>query len=420
MAFCYNCGVRIDDICRFCPECGVELQPSVSANPAAVPGTKLFGSLFDKQEQKREAVGTPFLPGYAAAYLLTNTEALSRKFGCKRQDVVRRIEQYIEMRRQGGVCFLLLDVCDYKPCQKENRHFLRSTISLSPQDGWQQHQRLLIDRYVYDTSVGSDANGDKHGVDYLFIIGGNDIIPMPLVGKHPSKLNGILSDVPYGYLYGDKTEMMITDNSLFYQAMHLMVGRLPFGDDATLDNLDTYINNVSYHTSNRLCLPFQGVYSQCDPNWMKVTACITEQFYESGLLIPPFERMGEDATFRHIRLTPPVVLNSPDPSYDTSMAFYPHASLYLFNMHGSDHPARPCYSGCGKKFCDGIHPEYFAAIEPLNLVISEACWGAKHTALRQEESILLTAMGNKTLAFIGSTHVAFGNTDDRLNQSPGL
>ncbi len=421
MKYCSNCGTQLDDDCLFCIECGEKTvleQDSVEPNKGHAKAWDFipFSTVFDGQHEQKPSK-TTIPDGYAVAYLLTDTRALSQKLGCKRTEVQQRLEQYIKIRRESGVFFILLDACDYTPCLKENKRLFSNSISLTRNDGWLQYQRLVTDRYIYDTEE------NKHEVDFLFIVGSDDTIPMPMVGKHVDG-SSIQSDVPYAYLFGDKTEALIADYSIFHQTMHLLVGRLPFGNDATLQTLDTYISNVAALTHEGNRVPFSGIYAQTDPNWQLVTSAITNDFYSNGLLVGPFEHMGEGATFRNIRLTPPVALNNIIREYHTESAFYPCASLYMFNMHGSEHPAHPGYGGYDaetcRNYCVGLTPEYFSAIRTPNVVITEACWGAKHNNLNTNESILLSSLSNKTIAFIGSSHTAYGNVDVSFERMPEL
>lgn len=267
MHYCRNCGTIVDDDSRFCPECG--------APQVIFPEEK--ASANDSAQQKAASPSAVFADGLECGYLLTNTELLAQALCCTHGDILQRIERYIRLRQQDGVQLLLLDTCDYAPCQKVNRSLLRRNKRLTPADGWLAHQRLLVDRYLYDTG----PEGGNRDVRYLFIIGGDDVIPVPRVGKHKRDDSLIASDVPYAFLLDEKVEQLIDSMELFYQSAHLLVGRLPFGSDATLETFDVYIRNVVRHSERGMQIDFNGMYIQCDTSWKRVTSLIADDFSRS-------------------------------------------------------------------------------------------------------------------------------------------
>ncbi len=400
MHYCRNCGTIVDNDSRFCPECG--------APQVIFPEEK--ASANDSARQKAASPSAVFADGLECGYLLTNTELLAQALCCTHGDILQRIERYIRLRQQGGVQLLLLDTCDYAPCQKVNRSLLRRNKRLTPADGWLAHQRLLVDRYLYDTG----PEGGNRDVRYLFIIGGDDVIPVPRVGKHKRDDSPIASDVPYAFLLDEKVEQLIDSMELFYQSAHLLVGRLPFGSDATLETFDVYIRNVVRHSERGMQIDFNGMYIQCDTSWKRVTSLIADDFFKERLVVGNLPTMHESTSFQGIRLTPPLGVSTPMAGLQTQDAFWYPASLLLFNMHGGEHPGSPGYSGevdhLGH-FCTGITPQFLSLLSNPNVIMSEACWGAKFIGLHTMESMMLSALTTNTLAFIGSSHVAYGCVD---------
>ena len=381
MGFCYNCGTRLDEGDRFCPECGTPQDGAEAPSTAA------------KEAENAESV---------QGYLFTNLKLLASKLGISAKEVRGLLEAYADMRRACGVDYELLDASDYHARLPMNQGFFRSRVKLEPSDGWHAHQRLLMDRYFSDAEQGKVA-------DCLFIIGSDDIIPMPAVGRHSSDGTPFATDLPYAYLYGDKTEALIDSHAIYQQVQHLCVGRLPLPDDATPDMLSVYLRNAQEVSQSGL--DFSTAYAQCDPHWKRVTGTLTRELREGGWFYD-YDLPEEYCYRRSLLLSPMVTSGNVDEVFNTG------ACIYLFNMHGDRHPASNDYygesmaqPGQASAMYPGITPRQFRTILRPNVVVSEACYGAKPNHRRHDESILLSSLVAKTVLFFGSTNIAWGCVD---------
>lgn len=392
MAFCYNCGAKVDDDNVFCSECGCRLREATD---------------YKKSEHQDNTTGkdNETVAGSSEGYIFTNMKVLAEKLSINADILRSLIEKFIKIRQQVGINYTLIDASNYKAKLKINRGFFSSTIQLTPADGWQAHQRMLMDRYFYDTGE------QNKNVEYLFIIGSDDVIPMPSVGQHSCRRekSPILSDLPYSHLYGDETEQFINDNSIFHKAQMLYVGRLPLADNAAIDSLITYINNIDTVTTEGI-YP-ESAYAQCDPHWKMVTSFVAEDLYATEMMLD-YSALDQRFNFNSVLLTPFITRDNVDQVFNTN------AWLYLFNMHGSDHPHDNDYHGAevvddGKNgtFYSGLTPKQLQGARQLNVVVAEPCFGAKPNKRKRDESILISAVTTKTVLFFGSTHVAWGAID---------
>ena len=383
MGFCYNCGIHLDEDDRFCPKCGAQ-QKDVAIQ-----------SVVTKDAEATERV---------YAYLFTNLKLLAYKLGMSVKELYSVLDEYIVMRGLCGVSYELLDASGYQASLSMNQGFLGSQEKLDPSDGWEAHQRFIMNRYFSDAQQGKI-------VEHLFIIGSDDIIPMPAVGRHSDDGTPFFTDFPYAYLYGDKTETLINDGIIYQQVQHLCVGRLPLPDDVTSEMLLVYMRNVQDVSS--FGLDFSTVYGQCDPHWKRVTGSLTRELRNMGWFLN--YDLPEEYCFRSLLLSPMVTSSNVDEVFNIN------SCIYLFNMHGDNHPGNNDYYG--KSIAQpeqesitfsGITPRQFRSILHPNVVVSEACYGAKPNHRKHNESILLSSLTTKTVLFFGSTNIAWGCNDMKM------
>ncbi len=368
MIFCHNCGSPVHDTDKFCPECGTCLQMQEKDS------TNLHG------------------------YIFTNLHALSTKSGVDILTLKALIEKFISWRSRQGINYLLLDASDYNSpfdCVNECR--------LTPDNNWHMHQQLLSDRYSYDVDhCGSD-------ISYLLIIGGHDIIPMPKVGEHCCEQEDqIDSDFPYSMLYGKKTEDMLLDRTLFQVPQMLYVGRVPLSTNRyeVYRDLEKFIDRTITVAQNGIPDPY--MYGQVDPHWKMISSVVAEEFIKSRRIFS-LPSDNEDYNYQSLALTPHV------DTENISEFFNPQASFYFFNMHGSNAPQSPYFYGQAmdsRSMTSGVSPNELASTQKNNLVVTEACYGARFIGYGKEGSMLLSAIGNgNTVLYLGSSRIAFGSLD---------
>ena len=137
----------------------------------------------------------------AEGVIFTNLQALARKFGTDAAAVRKLLAAYAEASAAHGIRYRIVDAGDYvflNPEAGRNR-----AVALSPADSWVEHGYLLADYYRFGRSTADDET------NYLFIVGGADVIPMPVLPQYISDPDysdtDIDSDIPYAYLLGERT-----------------------------------------------------------------------------------------------------------------------------------------------------------------------------------------------------------------------
>ena len=141
----------------------------------------------------------------AEGVIFTNLQALARKFGTDAAAVRKLLAAYAEASAAHGIRYRIVDAGDYvflNPEAGRNR-----AVALSPADSWVEHGYLLADYYRFGRSTADDET------NYLFIVGGADVIPMPVLPQYISDPDysdtDIDSDIPYAYLLGERTYPML-------------------------------------------------------------------------------------------------------------------------------------------------------------------------------------------------------------------
>lgn len=378
MSFCYNCGSRVEAGDRFCPTCGAAVE-------------NISGEM--------EAAKTANESDASYGYLFTNLELLALKLKVTQTRIREVLDTYIKARIRHGIFYSIVDVSRYEPKLAVNQ-VPGKVYRLSPEDGWEVHQQLLADQYVYD----AETVGKK--ICYLFIIGEDDIVPMPKIMHFTNPGETIDSDLPYSFLYGKQTLCMLKDSSLFAKPQMMHAGRLPVSSDMDISCFEAYFKRAVQVAD--WGIDFSGIYGQVNESWKVVSSLITEQLRVNNYFVPtPTD--SEAYVYDSLILTPEVTREN------IEQFFHPSASIYYFNMHGSDAPGMSGFYG-ERKDCavEGITPAELGRAQKNNVVVTEACYGARFIRKSAKESMLISSIKNQTVLFLGSSRVAYGCTDNLL------
>ena len=370
--YCPQCGTPISIGDKFCGKCGTRINSS-----------ELVPTFSAKGKEENEKL---------KGLIMTDTVALAKKLNVSREVIIKTINNYIN-----DVAFYidyqLFDV--HESLQQEASMPL---FSSAKRKDWKAYHKIL---YSSRHLVFHDKT------DYLFIIGGEDIIPMPEI---PNAFETKDPTIPTDYLYSydtviskDTIEIL---NSTSRQIIHFHIGRLPLGTDANFEIFEKYLNRAKKMMGKGI--PIQMTYAQCDPHWKRVSKRTIAQLDKHGLI--PDVQVDSQLCHENIFLTPYITIET------VKNVFNPYANLFYFNLHGSSDPSNPCFLGQGATSDD---TEYYKAISPKsfedtqfdNIIVTEACYGGKFQGLTTSGSMLLTAIANRTLIYLGSSVIAMGNVD---------
>lgn len=384
MPFCHNCGAKVENKDLYCHKCGASLADNNKGGDAQ---SEVWG------------------------YLFTNTGVLSSLLGTTQQEVVSVLNRYIDCRAQQGIHYILIDAANYQFHSKGASRWMGMDLESRNHSNYEY---LIVDSYNYDVF----ECGRK--VEYVFIVGGDNVVPMhkvnnPLCSKDENDehiVEKIDTDLLYGALYGHLTEDMLEDMTLVQKPHMLFVGRLPIGEDSNIDTLSRTLNRFVAVGQNGLTI--ESFYGQVDPHWKNTSVEVAER-----LLNKCVYREVQNYHYQNLTLTPYVLsakaYESCRDQYDLASPLHKHfnydANLYYFNMHGSDALELSGFYGQdvdSNMMFEGITPTDIGMINKTNIIVTEACFGARFIGKKSSESMMLSAFANKTILYLGSSRIAYG------------
>lgn len=383
--YCPECGAKIEeeDAC-FCSDCGAKLQPC----------------------QKKQGKETP-MAEHVHGLIFTNLKLLAQSLHESPKNVSNVLETYMEIKRKHGVVYQLIDAGNYT-YKKKTSFWGRKTVHLEASNDWSDYTDILMDIHDYEVNSGLPES------QYLFIIGGADVIPMPRVPYFVKKMDDktIDTDMLYAYPYGKKVLSMLEGMEILRYKQLFYTGRLPLGTDTTFADFCDYFQRAAANAGG---VPMKEAYAQCDPHWKYLVSVITEELakgrylrnledtflpglYDKGISLSEIYHQG-------IILSPKVTVAT------LKEVFHSSASFYFYCLHGSNALNTAGYLGESIKpraAYSVIYPSHMNGCRQPNVVMTEACYGARFIGMDKEHSMLLSSIYGKTLAFTGSSRIAWG------------
>ncbi len=389
--YCPECGHKIEeDSMRFCPECGTRLDEP-TARPEKRPADEGGGS------------SAKAVPIHAYGLIFTNVSLLARKFRCAPDTVAGLLDTFIEYRKCSGICYRLVDAGNYS-FSRSGLFSRNRTASLDSSSPVEDYLEILMDVHEKEEKKGGAVS------EYLFIIGGADIIPMPRIRHYFAENSSdktIDTDLLYAYPYNSEMVSALEDMEAFGYDQMFHVGRLPLGQDAVIEDLAGYLQRVLDCSGT---ISIGQSYGQCDPNWKDVSATVASPLIGGGCMRDFDGRLDEEYYYNKMILSPMITRDT------VGQVLHTGADLYYFNLHGGEGAESRGYFGVstpqqGGELYSAILPEHLMALENRNIVISEACYGGKFIGLDKRRSMLLASLFTNTLSFVGSSRIAYGSVD---------
>lgn len=391
MGFCTECGFALDMEAsqgKFCPECGnllakeeeniqnvpplIKSIPPIPKVPSGisntihskpkmppVPGGQSEKGINVDDESKRLEIFQNGFDSYGIIF--TDTRKIAKQCRSTSNDIYNIIKNYSQKLKKFGHQYIIYDI-------DSTRYKDQS---------WQ----------TYVEELSAFYSKQRIQPQYLFIIGSTEIIPMP-VFDNLSNVDvpdyDYDSDIPYSYLKSYEIEDMIWDGSLYYEDVKLHVGRLPFGEDFQKVQLTNYFDKVINALEDGF--EIENCFGLSAEGWQDASETVLD-----NLEVPN----------KYIDFSPTVSIDDIDEIFDET------SDILYFNLHGSDAPEQPQFFG---DWDPAISPNQISRLVKNNIIITEACYGAKFIGYDTSNSMLLNSIHQNTLAYFGSSRIAFGSS----------
>lgn len=311
--------------------------------------------------------------------VLTNSLRLAAKYRASQQDVLAILEKNLVC--QQIVEFQLLDVSDYQD-------------GFGEKPTWQEHKAIMAD---FMAGMGLQPSPSLS----LFIVGGDDVIPMPRITNPINETEQLESDILYCFAGEELTRLDVKEALCNVGRLPLESGSLP----STLnDDLQSYFNlsNMMLMTG----IEVNKVVMTSTESWLPASNDMVK-----GLPVEEPPHIA-NATNGNLFVSPRL---SVDDSY--VLRYYQReigqADMLMFNLHGAD--AHGYSSFYGEGLSGHNTPEAFSCdmlrYSGARILNTVACFGGRYIGYNRNDSMLMSAMyGGGVVLYAGSCTSALGRT----------
>ena len=317
--------------------------------------------------------------------ILTDTARLADAYGCQRSVVTGIIDEYVCRSAGTGFRWYLLDM----------------PAADTPVQGWEDIIPVLA-----EFNAGQSISTPGQAVP-LFIIGGDRIIPMPKIeNPTPQVIGGEYLDADYRYAFADGGDGF--DYSVFTGPPSYYVGRLPvpIADDGDIDELADYLDRCC-EIEEKGGMDIRHATMVSTETWIPSSKDMV-----SDIPVARIDSSTDLSVEGKLILSPNLDMKDDD-FYEEFSAIAEDVDYLVCNLHGSDDPDVSSYLG------EDINRTYYPeglCIDILErnspeILASTACYGARYVGFGLDRSMLLSALSNGTMLFVGSCIIALGNPE---------
>lgn len=307
--------------------------------------------------------------------IFTDSVKLASKYCCGRSEVLNILQDFMGQSEAFGHHWLLLDAVEY---QKE----------LGRDPGWFDYNEVVSD---FKMGMGL-ASGPSL---CLFIIGGDDVIPIPMIADPYGTSRGLMpTDMAYCFSGLFLADLMDgPERVLSEEYVRNNVSRLPLEDGqmgtSLQDDLQSYFNICSLYEEGGI--PVDGVVMTANADW--IPASITMSHHLPLI----YDSRKPEVIEKGMYVSPELMADDPD----TQVTYLPEiekAGMLVFNLHGADARGYSGFYSTDEVFSIGMMKMSNARV--FNTV---ACFGARYHGYSRDDSMLLSSLfGGGKLLYCGS------------------
>ena len=314
-------------------------------------------------------------------FILTDTKRLASLLSDTQYEIKRVLSSYMNSCIS-YISWQLIDVAD-------------SMYSYIDKSNWYEYASILNDYYY---GLG------KQGVSNipLFIIGGDNVIPMPRVSSPLYGMGKEYLDVDMVYCFEPKEDLQFED--YISSLPRFAVGRLPLADNWDLETLKAYLDDCVGYVENGI--PSRGAAMITTESWLRASAEMMR-----GI---PLVSLSEDYVYlNNGMLVSPEFSTEDTYMYNNCVHELKKVDFLVCNLHGSDEYGCSYFVGEDEDreiYPVTLQPAMFQETTPY-IINTVACFGARYINYEMEDSMLLSAMSYGTMLYCGSCEIALGGYD---------
>lgn len=359
MPFCEQCGAKLSASVNFCEECGAMIETGFSKESIAVSCANKnasIESLFKNRDWKNDwrSAAQENL-GCELGLIITRESALLDSISQETTPTVeynKMINNYLKAAKSWGTYYHYLNLDDLsnfdgQGCANSVVAALREVINVA----CPKYLLILGDYSIIDCIRWENMTGDGDGL--------------------------VESDLCYATL-----DTRSPWDGLEYDFSKTMrVGRIPSIRNCGLEPFIKYFTSAQNHI---------GTFNEISA---------------FGLTALEWE---DESKYEFAKISTQSINTSPESTLDEISDILPkNTNLMYFNLHGSEETAY-WYGQDSNYYPETFDPFTLSSYDSPFFLGVEACYGAKFHGDNVYNSILLSALQNNCLSFLGSSKIAFG------------
>lgn len=343
------------------------------ATPPPMPGASAVPSMPGQSKSAPQPAADALEARYGI--ILTNANALARKYGCSTQDVYDVFDDFIQNAYDQRMYWTFLDIAQY------------GMDSANEPPSWIECNEA-VSRCIAENKL--TAGADLH----LFIIGGDDVIPIPRVeDPWPYGSERIPTDTCYAFEGTYIVDLLDNRDSDFtVGCARNNVARLPLEDGKLSTNIRSDIGayfNISGMYSDGI--PVGNVLMISNRDWIPASCTMTQH-------LPLLYNNDDPELIRNGMYISPKLLTQDAESLGVYCKSLDNADMLMFNLHGADAKGMCGFYSEAEAFNPSLLSHGKARV--FNTV---ACFGARYAGYDRNDSMLLSALyGGGVLLYTGS------------------
>lgn len=343
------------------------------ATPPPMPGASAVPSMPGQSKSAPQPAADALDDRYGI--ILTNANALARKYGCSTQDVYDVFNDFIQNAYDQRMYWTFLDIAQY------------GMDSANEPPSWIECNEA-VSRCIAENKL--TAGADLH----LFIIGGDDVIPIPRVeDPWPYGSERIPTDTCYAFEGTYIVDLLDNRDSDFtVGCARNNVARLPLEDGKLSTDIRSDLGayfNISGMYGDGIFVGNVLMISNRD--WIPASCTMTQH-------LPLLYNNDDPELIRNGMYISPKLLTQDAESLGIYCKSLDNADMLMFNLHGADAKGMCGFYSEAEAFNPSLLSHGKARV--FNTV---ACFGARYAGYDRNDSMLLSALyGGGVLLYTGS------------------